>query len=308
MTTLFETRTLGASGLSVPPIGIGTNKWGSSGRQGERILETYQAGLDTGLNLIDTAEVYTGGKSEKEIGTVSQKDSRPATICTKFMPLPTRLSVKSVRKALDASLQRLNSSSVDLYYIHMPYTLLRIESLMDALAEAHQAGKIRAIGVSNFNVDQMRRAAFRLAAHGIALAANEVHYSLIHRHPETNGVLDACRELNVALVAYFPLGSGMLTRPIDAKNLGFIQKRMLGKASPEQLQNLQSTVSEIASQRGVSISQVALNWLLQRDPHVIAIPGATSATHVQENAAALSWQLTPQEFDAIDQASKPWRP
>jgi aryl-alcohol dehydrogenase-like predicted oxidoreductase len=112
--------------------------------------------------------------------------------------------------ALDASLSRLGLQTLDLYLIHFPFTLLRVERLIDLMAEAVKAGKVRVVGVSNFSAQQMRWAVARLAHYHIPLAANEVHYSLLHRHPEVNGVLDACRELNVALVAYRPLERGRL--------------------------------------------------------------------------------------------------
>lgn len=210
--------------------------------------------------------------------------------------------------ALEGSLDRLAATSVDLYFVHFPYSILRIESLMDAMAEAYGSGKIKAVGVSNYNAEQMRRAAARLAEHGIALAANEVHYSLIDRDPEVNGVLDVCRELNVALVAYFPLATGMLKSYSGPQPLSFMKRRLLGKGSPEQLLALQETLQHVADRHGGTANQVALNWLLQRDDHVIAIPGATSAEHVLENAKALTWQLTPEEFDMIDRASRPWKP
>jgi aryl-alcohol dehydrogenase-like predicted oxidoreductase len=181
-----------------------------------------------------------------------------------------------------------------LYFIHFPFTLLSVERLMDLMAEAVHAGKIRAVGVSNFSATQMRRAAAHLARNEIPLAANEVHYSLLHRQPEGNGVLDACRELNVALVAYRPLEGGQLTG---------------GSAPPEGARGssehgtLPRTLREIAQQHDVTVSQVALNWLLRRDEHVIPIVGATSARHAAENATALTWALSDEEFRAIDRAA-----
>lgn len=304
-------RPLGASGLIVAPLGVGTNRWGAADRDPEQTFRGFQAALDAGLTLIDTAEMYTGGNSERSIGEFTRRDSRPVVVCTKFAPYPTRLSAKKLLSALDASLQRLQAAFVHLYYVHFPFTFLSVESLMDAMAEAYHAGKIKAVGVSNYNAGQMRRAAQRLSRHGIALAANEVHYSLMHREPETNGVLDACRELNVALVAYFPLASGWLKAPAAnetpprGRRERMFQRRF-GKRSNE-LDVLQQTLQSVAATHGGTVSQAALNWLLQKDDHVIAIPGATSARHVAENAAALTWRLTPEEFNAIDKASLAFR-
>ena len=166
---------------------------------------------------------------------------------------------------------------------------------MDIMAQAVKAGKVRAVGVSNFNARQMRRAAARLARYNIPLAANEVHYSLLHRNPEVNGVLDACQELDVALVAYSPLGGGRLKSPETPSS----------STSVKQQGELQKTLTEIASKHGQSVTQVSLNWLLHRDKHIIPIPGATSARHVLDNIDTLSWELTDEEFAAIDQASSP---
>ena len=122
------------------------------------------------------------------------------------------------------------------------------------------------------------------------LAANEVHYSLAHRAAETNGVLDACRELGVALVAYFPLASGRLTRAPDP-------------AKPDRLDALRRALTEVAEARQATRGQVALSWLLARDAAIIPIPGASKAKHASENVAALNVQLTPDEFAAIDAAA-----
>jgi aryl-alcohol dehydrogenase-like predicted oxidoreductase len=134
-------------------------------------------------------------------------------VASKFAPFVARTSPRRLTAALDASLDRLGLKSIDLYYVHFPFPFADLNGFADGLAEAVKSGKAKSVGVSNFNADQMRRVADRLARSNIPLAANEVHYSLAHRDPETNGVLDACRELDVALVAYFPLASGRLTGP-----------------------------------------------------------------------------------------------
>jgi aryl-alcohol dehydrogenase-like predicted oxidoreductase len=178
--------------------------------------------------------------------------------------------------------------SIDLYYLHFPYSLVGIKSWMDRMAEAVGSGKIRAVGVSNCNVSQMRRAKDALGRHDIPLAANQVQYSLLHRKPERDGVLDACRELDVALVAYRPLRGGLL-----GTSSGAADKR---KAVLDAL-------ALIAGQRGVTHSQVALNWLLCQDELVIAIPGATKASHAAQNAGALAWRLDDEELGILDKAS-----
>jgi aryl-alcohol dehydrogenase-like predicted oxidoreductase len=196
-----------------------------------------------------------------------------------------------------------------LYYIHFPFSVLSIETLMDMMAQAVEAGKIRAVGVSNFNAAQMHRAATRLARYHIPLAANQVRYNLLNRQPEENGVLNACWELNVVLVAYRPLEGGRLKSnnvPGASPSSSPSSTDRKGEAASKE-GALQETIRTIAHQRGKSASQVALNWLLRRDEHVIPIPGTTSERHALENADTLTWELSHDEFGAIDQASSLWK-
>jgi aryl-alcohol dehydrogenase-like predicted oxidoreductase len=165
--------------------------------------------------------------------------------------------------------------------------LIDVGVFAEGLVEAVKSGKARAVGVANCNAEQMRRIADHLARAGVPLAANQVNYSLLRRAAETNGVLEACRELDVALVAYFPLASGRLTQPSD----GMGTKALL------------TCLADVARAHGAAISQVALNWLLARDSHVIPIPGATKPHHARANLDALGWRLSETEFAAIDRAS-----
>jgi aryl-alcohol dehydrogenase-like predicted oxidoreductase len=291
-----HTRALGASGITVSSLGVGTNRW-EYGKNDKQVLQVFQSSLDSGVNFFDTAEVYGFGKSERLVGECLRQNERTAVIASKFAPLPTR----KLSKALDGSLSRLGVQTLDLYFAHFPFG--RIEPLMDQMAQAVQDGKIRAVGVSNFSASQMRRAADRLARYNIPLAANEVQYNLLHRQPEVNGVLDACKELNVALVAYVPLVSGRFmtspSRQESSRLFSFLS------SSKEKRQPLRDTLQTIARDRGKSVTQIMLNWLLCRDEHIIPIPGTTTATHALNNAEVLTWELNEEEFNAIDQASSP---
>ncbi len=295
-------RSLGVSGITVPPLGIGTNHW-EQGQNDEAVFQVFQFLLDTGVNFFDSAEVYKGGKSERLLGACIERNHHPVVIATKIAPTPTRLLHRQFMAALDASLTRLGVQSIDLYYIHWPFTFLSIETLMDMMAQAVEAGKVRAVGVSNFNAKQMRRAATRLARYNIPLAANEVHYSLLHRQPEVNGVLDACRELDVALVAYCPLERGQLKSNNTPKTSSHSSSSTTGTLKQQDV--LQETLLAIAHKHEKSVSQVALNWLLRRDKHVIPIPGTTSPHHALEIVDTLTWELDEEEFVTIDQASSP---
>jgi aryl-alcohol dehydrogenase-like predicted oxidoreductase len=286
---LVPVRTLGQGGAAVSALGVGTNRWRQGTNDGA-VFETYQELLGGGVDFIDTAEVYGFGKSERLIGDCIRKDGRPVKIASKFAPFIARTSPRQLIAALDASLSRLGLTSLELYYVHFPFPFTPLETFAEGLVEAVKSGKARQVGVSNFSADQMRRIADILGRSGVKLAANEVSYSLLNRKAETNGVLGACKELDVALVAYFPLASGRLARPSD-------------DGAPDRAAVLRRTLAEVAQAHQASVSQVALNWLLARDPHIIPIPGASKAAHARQNVEALAWRLTDDEFAAIDAAS-----
>ena len=322
-----DQRKLGASELIVPALGVGIMSWGEAiqgygqSHSQEDITQAYRTCLDAGLNFFDTAEMYGRGESERLLGECRRKDGRPIIIASKLAPLPTRSSARDLLKALDNSLERLGVERIDLYQIHMPTSPRKVDEFMDALAKAVQAGKVRAVGVSNYNASLLRRAHARLARHGIPLASNQVQYSLLHRYPETNGVLDACHELNVSLIAYSPLTQGILsgkyrTRPIplmqrlsaelserfdmfgEARGVVPVSQRLFSRPRtswPEKLEPLFVVLEEIAHKHEKTIAQVALNWLLAQDERIIPIPGAKNARQASQNAGALGWQLTEEE-------------
>jgi aryl-alcohol dehydrogenase-like predicted oxidoreductase len=241
--------------------------------------------LDAGSGFFDSAEVYSGGRSEKALGACARSDGRPVVLATKFAPLLQRVSGTQLSRALDRSLERMRQESIDLYYLHFPYSLVGIAVWVRALADTVRSGRVRAVGVSNCSGAQMRKAARILERRGVPLAANQVQYSLRHRKPETDGVLDACRAMDVALVAYRPIGGGKVPTGSDGHEA------------------MDGLLREVAQAHGATASQVALRWLVQRDEHVVAIPGSSSADHARENAGALSLKLTEDEFTAMDRAS-----
>ena len=315
-----DQRHLGASGIAVSPLGVGVWSWGDKTFWGygkdytrEDVSQAYKVCQDAGLNFFDTAEMYGRGESERILGECIREDGRPVVIASKFAPLPNRFSARSLLKALDASLERLNVKTIDLYQIHWPYTILGVDALMDALAEAVRSGKVRAVGVSNYGADLMRRAHARLARHDIPLASNQVHYNLLHRKPEKNGVLDVCRELNVALIAYSPLEQGLLTgkyRIVAGQGISVSGQRRFSRSfrasQRRKIEPLLQTMEEIAKAHGKTMGQVALNWLLLKDELIIPIPGAKNVRQATENAGAIGWRLTREEFERIDVASQPF--
>jgi aryl-alcohol dehydrogenase-like predicted oxidoreductase len=258
------------------------------------------------VTLFDTAEMYSGGASERRLGELAR--GKQVVLATKFPPNPFARA-ESLPTALDASLARLGRSSVDLYQHHFPSNWVPIPKLMALMADAVAAGKVKAVGVSNYSAAQMRTAHAALAKHGIPLASNQVEYSLLHRQPEVNGVLDACRELGVTLIAFQPLASGALTgkygagvRPIGLRRfLPYFGRKGLAAIGP-----VVSLLREIGERYAKSPAQVALRWLIENE-RVLPIPGAKNGKQAAENAGALAFCLTPAEIDALNQATLAWR-
>jgi len=293
---------LGGSNLIVSPLGIGTNSWGIGRQADPGVGSTIDAALDLGVNWFDTAEVYGLGGSERTLGLFLPGLGEKVVVTTKFFPMPWRLRKSDLIRALQASLERLMISRVDLYLIHFPAPPVAIGSWMEAMAEAYNASLVRAVGVSNFNPEQTRRAHATLAKFNIPLACNQVEYNLLKRGVERNGLLQECRDLNVALVAYHPIASGLLTGKYSP---GFKaagpRSRYLSSSYLHRIAPLIRRLQEIGQAHGKSPSQVALNWVLCKG--ALPIPGAKNAHHAVENAGALGWRLDEGEISTLDQAS-----
>lgn len=269
----------------------------------ERALE---ASLAAGVNLIDTAEFYSLGASEERVGQLTR--GRDVLLATKFPPSPF-VGADAFPKALDASLRRLGRTTIDLFQHHFPSNRISIPKLMNLMADAVEAGKIRVIGVSNYSAEQMRLAQAELARRGLPLASNQVHYSLLHRAPEVDGVLDACRELGITLIAYSPLAMGALTGKYAAGTRPRGLRRFLGSFRGRGLEAVQSVVGllrTIGERYSRTPAQVALRWLIE-NANVLPIPGAKNALQAAENAGALAFTLTSAEIQALSEATLPWR-
>ena len=305
-----ETIQLGKTGIRVPPLGAGTWQWGDSTFWGygksyaeDQIRAAFDASLAAGIDFFDTAEMYGQGRSERFLGRfIDGSGSRPV-IATKFMPWPWRLGKGALLAALRASLARLGLAQVDLYQIHWPMPPVSLETWGDALADAVAAGLTKAVGVSNFNTDQMRRVHAALARRGTPLASNQVEFSLLHRAPERSGLHQACRELGVTLIAYSPLAKGMLTGKYTPANPPpGLRGRRYRRDALIGIQPLIGLLREIGQAHGDRTpSQVALNWVICKD--ALPIPGAKNARQAQDNAGALGWRLSEDEVAALDGAS-----
>lgn len=315
------TTTLGRSDLHVPRLGLGTMTWGDptglarlnpaklayGGAHGfAEEKRAFEASVAAGVTLFDTAAMYSGGASERRLGELAR--GTDVLIATKFPPSPFSRT-EDMPHVLDASLARLGRSWVDLYQHHFPSSRVSIPKLMDLMADAVEAGKVKAVGVSNYSAEQMRSAHAALAKRGIPLASNQVEYSLLHRRPEVNGVLDACRELGVTLIAYQPLASGALTGKYvtGVRPTGF--RRFMGSfrgKGREAVAPVVALLREIGERYDKSPAQVALRWLIENET-VLPIPGAKNGKQAAQNAGALTFCLTSEELNALNQATLAWR-
>lgn len=315
----LQTLTLGPGGPTVPALGVGTWAWGDSlfwdygkAYSDSDLQAAFEASLDAGLTLFDTAEVYGLGQSERLIGRFMQQRPQQAVIATKYFPLPWRWSQQSVADALTASLDRLQVASVALYQVHWPLEFwLGQKDLMAALATAVKGDRIGAVGVSNYSAKQMREAHAYLADQGVPLAVNQVQYSLLSRGAETSGVMATARELGVTILAYSPLAQGLLTGKYTPEaNLKPAGARWLDpRFSPAGLTKLMPVIQAlqaIAEKRERTPAQVALNWLVAQG-NVVPIPGAKNARQATQNAGALGWQLTPEEQGQLSQLTQGYR-
>ncbi len=293
------------------PMGLGTWSWGDrmfwgfgNGYNETDIAEAYQASVMGGVALMDTAEVYGQGRSEHYLGKLLKTTEIKPIVASKFMPFPWRLSRKALLRALQASLKRLQISQLDLYQVHFPLPPVNLETWMEAMGEALQREWIRAVGVSNFDRNQMQRAVDALAKQGLTLTSNQVEYHLLDRRVERNGLLAQCKEQGVTLIAYSPLASGVLTGKYSEQNpprgvrAGRYSRRVMAQVRP-----LIDLLNKIGSDHaGKTPAQVSLNWVIAKG--ALPIPGAKNLNQAQTNAGALGWSLTEDEVAALDEMSE----
>lgn len=301
-----------------PLLGVGAMTWGdptaiprwnparlayglTGSREDQR--EALEVSVESGAGLVDTAAIYGKGESERRVGELAA--GKDVLIATKF---PSRFvsSSASLPADLTASLARLGRRRIDLYQVHFP-SWRSIPRTMQLMAAAVREGTVRAVGVSNFSARQMRLAHAVLADLGIALASNQVQYSLLHRQPETDGVLEACQELRVTLIAYMPLASAALTGKYSETNPPAGMRRRTAYFSAKGLKALRpvlEVLAETGKRHGATLGQVALRWLIERG--ALPIPGARNGEQARHNAGALSFTLTRDEMDALDAATQAW--
>ena len=313
----MQQRKLGASGPLVSALGLGC--MGMSEFYGESddasSLRTLARALELGVTLFDTADTYGLGANEELLGRFIPEGG-PArrarmVIATKFGIVrqagtyERRIdnSPAYIRAACEASLQRLGVEQIDLYYCHRRDPAVLIEDVVGAMAALVRAGKVRALGLSEVSADTLRRAH---AVHPISALQSE--YSLWTRGPEQE-VLPLCRELGIAFVAYSPLGRAMLTGAVDTANLSAgdfraHNPRFQGEAAAANAA-LVEQLGALAREWGLTPAQLALAWMLARQPHAIPIPGTRRIARLEENLAAARVALTPAQTARIEAVFAP---
>lgn len=298
----METTRLGSSDLEVSRVGLGTNNFGRRlDRAATRAV--IDAALDAGVTFFDTADVYGGGDSERFIGDALRGRREGVVLATKFgqsegLPGPGG-SRSHLRTAIDASLGRLDVDAVDLYYYHRPDGVTPIGETLGAMHELVEEGKVRWLGLSNVGGELLREA----AASGVPVVAVQNHYSLLH--PEDDGdVLPLCRKLGIGYVPYFPLESGLLTGKYRRGQPHPEGARLSGRDDrlTEERLRLVEALEAFATERGVTLLEVAVGGLASIPAIASVIAGATSPEQVRANAAAGAWHATEAELAALRDA------
>jgi aryl-alcohol dehydrogenase-like predicted oxidoreductase len=306
----MKTRTLGNE-LEVSAIGLGcmgmSFAYGASDEA--ESLATIDRALELGVNFLDTADIYGPQTNEVLVGKALKGRRDKFVLATKFGIVmdPTNLGIRSingkpeyVREAVEASLKRLEIETIDLYYLHRVDPETPIEDTVGAMARLIEEGKIRYIGLSEASAETLRRAS---KVHKITALQSE--YSLWTRDVEDNEVLATCRALGIGFVPYSPLGRGFLSGEIkkfedlEADDWRRTNPRFQGENFGKNLK-LVEKLEEIAREKDVTASQLALAWVLAQGPDIVPIPGTKRVKYLEQNAAAAEIVLSPEELAQID--------
>ena len=305
----MEHRRLGKSELNVSAIGLGT--WAIGGKfwghtDESAAIAAIQKAIDSGINLIDTAPIYGDGHSEEMVGKAVKGRRHQVIIATKCgvrlkeAMLINDLTPKSLRKEVEVSLKLLGTDVIDLYQCHWPDPNTPIEDTMAEMAKMKTEGKIRAIGVSNFDAALLKKAQ-KVAQ----LASNQVQYSLLNRDIEKE-LIPFCREQDIGILTYGPMGGGILSGKYKQKpkfEEGDARSFFYNYYQEPQWTKVQALLKElekIAARHGKPIAHVAINWVRQQPGITSALVGARSPQQAEANADAGSWQLSAEELSGIN--------
>ena len=304
-------RNLGKSGLKVSAIGLGTNQFGGKVDLAG-VNNIIAAAFDAGVNFIDTADVYQGGRSEEFIGEALKGQRDRALIATKVMhkvgegPNDFGASRQHILSGVEASLRRLQTDYLDLYQIHRWDAETPLEETMQALDDLVRAGKVRYIGASNFDSWQLTHANALAELRGwTKFVSVQPHYHILEREIEKE-LTPACKYFGIGILPYFPLAGGFLTgkyqegQPAPEGSRGESSQYVQRYMTPKNYAVL-NRLTEFAQERQHTINELAHAWLLAQPMVSSVISGATKVAHVQANASAGDWILTPEEVTALNE-------
>jgi aryl-alcohol dehydrogenase-like predicted oxidoreductase len=307
----MDTRKLGD--LTVSALGLGCMGMSDfyGGRDEAESLATIDRALELGVTLLDTADMYGPYTNEELVGKAIRGKARDSfVLATKFGivrgPRPQDRGMDGspayVKKSIDGSLRRLGLDYVDLYQLHRVDPKTPIEETVGAMAELVKAGKVRHIGLSEVSASALRK------AHNVApIASVQSEYSLWTRDPEVDGVLEVCQELGIGFLAYSPLGRGFLTGQIqrfedfDADDYRRSSPRFQGENFQKNL-DLVARIKQLAEDRDVTPSQLALAWVMAKSPFVVPIPGTKRRKYLEENLKSVELSLNSVEIAKIEAA------
>jgi aryl-alcohol dehydrogenase-like predicted oxidoreductase len=320
----MEYRLLGNSGFKVPALGFGAGTFGGKGplfsawgntdrREAQRLIDIC---LEAGVNLFDTADVYSDGASETILGAALQGRRQRAIISTKLTlragdgPNDVGASRHHLIEGTDAALRRLGTDYIDLLQLHHFDALTPVESVMATLDELVRAGKVRYIGVSNFSGWHLMKSQAIADRYGYTrYVANQTYYSLIGRDYEWE-LMPLGADQGVGAIVWSPLGWGRLTgkirrdAPLPAGSRLHETAGFAPPVEPEYLYRVIDALEEIAGETGRTIPQIALNWLLRRPTVASVLIGARNEEQLQQNLGAIGWSLTDQQMTKLDAASR----
>ena len=290
-------------------IALGTWAWGAGAFGGDMVFGSttdelilkpvFDAAMKAGLNMWDTATAYGMGESERILGTLAKSVKREdVQISTKFTPQIAEIYENSVEKMADASIERMNCGYIDIYWIHNP---MDVERWTPGLIPLLKSGKVKRVGVSNHNIEEIQRANEILGEAGFKVSAVQNHFSLLYRSSEKGGVLDYCKQHGIEFWAYMVLDQGALSGKYNQENPLPAESDRGKKYNPvlPRLETLTNEMTAIGNKYGVSCSQVGIAWAIAKG--TLPIIGATKERHVIEAAKAATIQLTADEVSRLEQ-------